>query len=874
MILVGKRGIVGCSQRFSVSITTQRYCQFTAASKTAKSCTQYGTRSICSLAINSRYCGPAFSLNDEHSYGYPTNLYLNLSHDYRRIQPFSTADSLNPDADDEANAPKSRKTTRRSKKQELDETKSVEELYSRKTPLEHVLLRPGMYIGPTERLPPISVWVLDDHTKSLRMTKREYGLVPALIKIFDEILVNASDNRLRDPKKCTKIDVVIHKGSKAKGEPPCIRISNNGKGIPIHLHRKEKLYVPEMLFGHLMTGSNFDDNEKRLTGGRHGYGAKLANIFSNRFTVETLDSKKGLHYTKTWRKNMHEHDEAVITSTTDNSDYTCIEFEPDLRRLGCNTDVLPDEEYAVMCRRVLDVAGCAPMLEVSLNGQDVSMGSFAEYCQLYRTSESNVLFKTVNSRWTVGVGRSESGSFETVSFVNGMATSRGGTHVNMLVNQIVKTVQDKLVKEDKEVGKVINPTLIRRHLFLACNAQIENPTFDSQMKENLTSSPSTFGSTCKLTNVFLGSLTKPIRDGGPGIVEELVEVIKGQRQTKLMKAVGQKTKRQLLSIPKLEDAHLAGTENGKDCTLILTEGDSAKALAVAGLEVIGRDRFGVFPLRGKFINVRDVTTDQLAKNEEVKALTAIIGLNLKTKYATEADRQQLRYGRILLMTDQDNDGSHIKGLVMNFFRHFWPALLKSTCSDDAQNEQPYLAAFVTPLLKASHTKTKSKVYAFYSAAEYDDWRGSLEETELKEWKVKYYKGLGTSTPAEAKEYFSAFDKNLLPYRWKSDKDGELLDMVFDKDRAKDRREWMVSQQDESLSLVIDPEGGNEASFEDFVNREMIHFSNASNIRSLPSLVDGLKPSQRKVLYGCFKRNLTTEIKVAQLTGYWYDYLFN
>jgi hypothetical protein len=181
---------------------------------------------------------------------------------------------------------------------ETGEEPTIEEQYSRKTPLEHILLRPGMYVGPTTRLPPASVWVLDplppppplelvqephrrpvalvdanldstageDGRPSFRMVKRDYGLVPALIKVFDEVLVNATDNRLRHPKSCTRIDVVIDPGNASEGRGPLIRVWNNGKGIPIHLHATEQLYIPEMVFGHLLTGSNFDDTKKTSNG--------------------------------------------------------------------------------------------------------------------------------------------------------------------------------------------------------------------------------------------------------------------------------------------------------------------------------------------------------------------------------------------------------------------------------------------------------------------------------------------------------------------------------------------------------------------------------------------------------------------------------
>jgi len=215
------------------------------------------------------------------------------------------------------------------------------------------------------------------------------------------------------------------------------------------------------------------------------------------------------------------------------------------------------------------------------------------------------------------------------------------------------------------------------------------------------------------------------------------------------------------------------------------------------------------------------------------------------------------------------DGSHIKGLVINFFRHFWPKLLKAPVDEPpevASKKQPFLSSFVTPLLKANQ-KGKKETLSFFSLAEYQAWRDSLEKDELKRWKVKYYKGLGTSTPAEAKEYFSNFDNHMRPFHWNSEVDGELLDMVFDKARASDRRSWILDEYDEEATVLVNPDDGNSVSYEDFLNKEMIHFSHADNIRSIPSAIDGLKPSQRKVLYACFKRKLTDEIKVAQLTGY-------
>jgi len=514
----------------------------------------------------------------------------------------------------------------------------------------------------------------------------------------------------------------------------------------------------------------------------------------------------------------------------------------------------------------------------------------------------------MNARWEVAVGLSETKSFESISFVNGMNTSRGGTHVDELARQIshhiANHINTKMAKQldhfQNQIPLNVTPRMVRRHLFLCVNSLIENPSFDSQMKECLTSNPITFGSDYTIPHSLLKKIVRPAiitdesdedsdgsdseqdtntKQGGPGIVEEVLRAAIGNQQVNMARLLrevggGKQTKRQVLSIPKLEDANLAGTVKGAGCTLILTEGDSAKALAVAGLEVISRDKYGVFPLRGKFLNVRSVSVDKLAKNAELKAICTILGLQFDKTYHTLEDREQLRYGHVMLMTDQDADGSHIKGLIMNLFRHFWPELLKppkgSKGKRGSDTDRPFMSMFVTPLLKATKKgKGKNKAsISFFSMSEYNAWRESLEDDEIRNWSVKYYKGLGTSTPAEAKVYFLDFIKHHRPLRWQSEKkDGERIDMAFEKEKADERKDWILTKYDEKSSLTINEDDGNSVTYGDFVDCELIHFSNANNIRSLPSVIDGLKPSQRKVLYACFKRNLKDEIKVAQLSGY-------
>jgi DNA topoisomerase-2 len=368
---------------------------------------------------------------------------------------------------------------------------------------------------------------------------------------------------------------------------------------------------------------------------------------------------------------------------------------------------------------------------------------------------------------------------------------------------------------------------------------IENPSFDTQTKESLMTPVKEFGSKPAISPKFLDQLVKI------GLMDEAHQIMDAKAHKDAKKTDGKK-KSKLTGIPKLEDATWAGTAKSAECTLILTEGDSAKTTAISGLKVVGRERYGVFPLKGKILNVKDATDKKKTENQEIQAIKQIVGLEHGKIYS---DLKQLRYGRIMIMTDQDVDGSHIKGLLMNLFHTEWPSLL----------HKDFLCCLMTPLLKATKG---SQTLCFYSETEYETWRESKSPSELRGWRVKYYKGLGTSTAAEAREYFA--NMNTVEFEW--DKQADLsLDLAFNKKRANDRKEWLTTY-DRKRSLNITA-GGGRVNYTRFVNDELIHFSNADNIRSIPHIMDGLKPSQRKILWACLKRNLTSEIKVAQLAGY-------
>ena len=713
---------------------------------------------------------------------------------------------------------------------------SIEEQYKKLTQYEHILSRPDTYVGSLE-FQKERLWVFNSQENKLEF--REVNYVPGLFKIFDEILVNAADNYQRDKSmKYIKVDI--------NPEENKIRIKNGGKGIPIEIHKTYNMYVPQLIFGNLLTSSNYNDNVKKVTGGRNGYGAKLTNIFSKTFIVETANQDKGKKYKQKFYDNMLKFEKPEIKDYS-GDDFTSITFEPDLSRFGM--EHMDEDIIALFKKRVYDMAGITPKgVNVYLNGEKLQVENFEKYINMYIQASKEedledppIVFEQPHERWEIAMSLSES-QFQQVSFVNSISTYKGGTHVNYVTDKIVKAILEKLEKKNKQF--TIKPQHVKQHLWIFVNSQIENPTFDSQTKETLTSKPSDFGSSFELSENFIKKVLKT------NIVERCLRYAKTREDEKNLRKLNGKTKKtaRLLGIEKLDDANFAGTKNSEKCTLILTEGDSAKSLAMAGIEVVGRDTFGCFPLRGKMLNVRECATQKILKNQEVQYLMKILGIKIGENYT---DVKNLRYGSILIMTDQDVDGSHIKGLIINFIHTFWPSLIKIN---------GFVRQFITPILKATKG---SEVHSFYTIPEYKKWLES-KGGKIKGYKIKYYKGLGTSTNKEAQEYFSNIQRHRIDFEYTGAPDDESIDMAFNKKKTEERKNWLLNFDPNTPPLDLDID---KISYEKFINRELILFSMYDNQRSIPSLCDGLKPSERKILFGCFKRNLRDEIKVAQLTGY-------
>jgi len=720
---------------------------------------------------------------------------------------------------------------------------------------EHVLERPGMYIGSIDK-DNYDAYVFDQESKMITK-KNDVEIIPGLYKIVDEILVNTVDHaaRLQDIQArnpdSTNLNLVKTIKINIDKKSGLISVYNDGNGIEVEQHPEYKIYIPELIFGNLLTSTNYDEKEIKTIGGQNGIGAKACNIYSKLFTIETVDHERQRLYSQEFKDNMKVKGKPSIRKCS-KKPYTKITFLPDYERFkvvphhGQNKDeILSDDMYNILIKRCYDICALtSPDITVWLNDEKLTFKTFEKYIDLYLGSKGEKFraVEKINDRWEIGVSYNEKIGLEHVSFVNGIWTLKGGKHVDYIANQIANKLSDLIAKRRKNTEVKANH--VKNYLMIFVKSIIENPSFDSQSKDALTTPISKFGSKAEVSDKLIEKLYKS------DIVDKILNLCDKNTLALTKKTDGKKQNR-IRGLAKLDDANFAGTNKSKECVLILTEGDSAKTMALEGLAEVGRDRFGVYPLRGKLMNVKDVADKKVIENKEIQDIKKILGLESGKQYKSTDD---LRYGKIMIMTDQDTDGSHIKGLIMNMFHTLWPSLLV---------QDNFITCMITPIVKVSRGKVEK---SFYNLTDYNNWLEDLNKKNqsVREWKIKYYKGLGTSNDEEAKSYF----RNMHTVHFDSEEKEKVdfvFDLAFNKKKAHDRKRWIEKYDPQAtLELKNDEE---HVSYSDFINKELVHFSVYDVKRSIPCLIDGFKPSQRKVLFGAFKRNLTQEAKVSQLAGY-------
>jgi DNA topoisomerase-2 len=697
--------------------------------------------------------------------------------------------------------------------------------YRKHTHREHILNLPDTYIGSIENASE-EAYVVDGESFVLKTLKQ---FNPGFYKLIDELLVNAHDHVIRLSQR--KSDNLVKKIEVSVKDNTVFTIRNDGESIDVEKHPEYGVFIPQLIFGELLTSTNYDKDEKKLVGGKNGYGVKLVNIFAKRFQITIVDAKRELKYVQVFEDNMSKIHPPKISKSKVKS-FVEVEWTPDFARFGWKDAQIPADVLALVQRRVYDLAmTVGTTVRVSWCDTVIKFRNLAEYARAHVVGDANktapILTYTAEPFLQLAVTDSPLDRMLSVAFVNGIWT-KAGKHIEDITSQIVSHVS--MFLETKKKIKV-KPALIRESIAVFINCLVENPAFSSQTKEVMTTKTN-----FKLPEDFLKKVVSKL-----GIVDKVMaqQNIKDNKDN--TKTDGKKQSK-LTGIPKLDDAVYAGTAKSHECSLILTEGDSAKAMALSGLSQEQRKYYGVFPLKGKLLNVKDTSVRKVEQTEEIANLKKIVGLESGKEYA---DVKSLRYGRVLIMTDQDYDGSHIRGLLINLFHELWHTLLAVP---------GFLAYMATPIVKA--TKAKN-IKSFYTQYEYEEWK---KTDASRGWSVKYYKGLGTSTRDEAKEYFQKL--NIMPYSYTGKDSDSSIDLAFNKAKADNRKEWLKTYSRENI-----PGPSAVLPYEEFVNKDLIHFSNYNLERSIPNVMDGLKTSQRKILFSAFKRNLKSEIRVAQFAGY-------
>lgn len=684
------------------------------------------------------------------------------------------------------------------------------EQYKQLDRIEHVLLRPDLYIGSlSKRQRKTLIYSANEG----RIIEAEVSHSEAQEQTFIEILSNAGDNVER-----TRAFNVEKKGHsiplgviEVTMNEKVISVKNGGLFIPITQSENGE-YIPDMIFGSLLSGSSFDDSKTRTWIGRNGIGAKATNIFSKCFEVECTDTDRKLKYTQTWRNNMRDKGKPEIVKYKGEA-YTKITFSLDFPRFGEEKyDYEAMSIYAALCCHTAYTSG----VPVLFNNQEILVKSIKDYASLYFPLETPHISCKEAGNYELCVMDTPSNSI-TVSFVNGTITKEGGVHVDALyavIREFVVSVLGKSVEGMKFSKKDIAPHL---SLFLSC--RVKNPEFKSQIKDYLASPkvPIT------IPNKELQKMKKW------KLFEILYAEVNKKHLNKLKKTDGKRCRR--VDVPKVEEANLVVQHNGsREATLILIEGDSANSYAVKFMGHVpnrkGHDIYGSYPLTGKILNTFNASIDKVYNNKVLCHLKKILGLEEGVDYSEKKNYNKLRYGGVLVMTDADNDGKHILGLILIYFMKYFKELVGIG----------YLKFLRTPVVRLLKTGKK-----FYTLSSFHRWAETVGDPS--KYQPKYYKGLGT-TPDEhiALDYR---DSKVVVFKITEESRERLL-LAFDKTKTQERKEWISRFVDKE---VLEFEEYKELPIEIFIDYELISYSIENVIRAIPEAIDGLKESQRKVLFG-------------------------
>lgn len=740
--------------------------------------------------------------------------------------------------------------------------KTTGKSYAKLTAEEHVILRPDTYIGSVRNDPRQRLVYIDGN-----IVTETVATPPGLERLFLEVFSNALDNVTRSRNSNVdpgKIVVYIDRNR--------ISVENGGVPITCDLNEEGDMYVPEMIFGHMLTSSTYDEGVDKMVCGRNGYGAKLTNVYSTFFEIDIVDPSTKKHYVQVWERNKDIVHAPVITKTTTKKGSVKVTFDAEFRRFPDYGTQYDDPTIALYLRHIFDGALTAKVpidVHLDIDG-DVQTIEFAvpdvvPYMEAVfpDTRESPQPGKE-RMNFVTGVWTDPSDprniieyalvdtpdNARAISFVNGMMTEEGGPHVENLLSVVAASVIERVAggssKKTTKKKTVESPKIgldkgdVRPHLSMIVVARLVNPSFTTQTKVKLAAPKP------KIT-VPEPTLRKL---GNWELTTRLLAAIDAKNFRQTMKSDGKKKKN--IKMDTGSDANWAGGPRSLECSLFITEGESALGYprGVRERRPELNNTIGCIPLRGKFKNVRndDPKKAKDADNKVINFLKHVIGLREGMDYSLDENFRTLRYGDVVIFTDADDDGKHITGLLINMFMVKWPSLLR---------RNGFLKYVRTPIIRIVSPRTKKTVHRFFTLSQYEEWKAATPN--FNEYVHRYLKGLGSSTPEDVEEDCLTLNDQMVTLLY-DDRADETVRLAFDKDLSDARKKWLerwAPTQGEPL-MQMEP-------ISHFINEELRVYSMASNVRNIPVFYDGLKEVQRKLIYAQLKK-LKKTTKVSQFAN--------
>lgn len=795
--------------------------------------------------------------------------------------------------------------------------------YGHLTDIQHVYMRPDTYIGNCEKEKRDELIFDSDKEK---IFNREVDLPNGVIRLFLEILSNATDNA--DVSRNAKLDPkrieinITDKSIKIKnyGMPiPVKKITlaktNKGADVKEYTGEGDYLWLPHLIFGKLRTSNNYDDddgNRKSMgnLAGRNGYGSKLVLIFSKLVTIVIHDANEGKKFKGVWKDNLFKDNpdiepEIEVTEDKDLTEsFVSFEYELDFKKFKMKKYTEVDKE--LLYKTAIDFSFTAK-IKITINNIEYDYRDIIDYAKLYYSDDEEyenkkkkILYKwedktkksltkaddevkrkiIAEAKESLHIPKMEiliiDGGSNTHSYVNGLITIDGGTHVDglqkPLFERICNIFNEKKAKEGSET--LIKPAYVKKHLTFFINARLGSTAYNSQSKTKLVKPVVKFTFSKKDIEFF----------NDWELYNNLDYELKLLNFKHSKKSDGSKTKN--IKNIKGSDANFAGTKKSQECVLFLIEGDSAANYIEKRINHLegGKDIHGFFPLKGKPLNVTNASELKYSENKEIASIKEYMGFKEDVDYSDEENIKKLRYGKIVVAGDADVDGLHIIGHVLNFIFHKFKGMIE-------RNLVGYLR---TPIVKIY--KGKKIVKRFYKENEFEEWKNNNTNKTLR---IKYLKGLGSSNDLDIKDDIDTA-KTVMCYN--DDACEKNFDIAFRVEYSNERKKWIekfrniqdnedefsgelyqegderikeyLREQAEKSEVVEEDnekegegEGGKEKKetnkkffiiekenhlYQDisqFLNRELISFSVASLVRAIPSEYDLLKDAQRKALYG-------------------------